>query len=112
WLPKHFARIEFDRQRAELAAAQPTVTDETPIEELLRIEDIQLEVGSQLVPLIVGENTGLTAKVGLLCRRFAKQYGFFLPKIRVKDSGFLPPKGYEISVQGVVVGRGEIWPKY
>ncbi len=112
WLPKHFARIEFDRQRAELAAAQPTVTDETPIEELLRIEDIQLEVGSQLVPLIVGENTGLTAKVGLLRRRFAKQYGFFLPKIRVKDSGFLPPKGYEISVQGVVVGRGEIWPKY
>lgn len=112
WLPRHFEEQERTRQREELAAAQPKVSEETPIEELLRVEDVQLEVGSQLVPLIVSESTGLTAKVSLLRRRFAKQYGFYLPKIRVKDSGFLPPKAYEISVQGVIVGRGEIWPKY
>ncbi len=112
WLPRLFEEQERERQREELAAAQPKVSEETPIEELLRIEDIQLEVGSQLVPLIVGENTGLTAKVSLLRRRFAKQYGFYLPKIRVKDSGFLEPKAYEISVQGVIVGKGEVWPKY
>lgn len=112
WLPRHLARTEAERQRQELAAAQPKVSAETPIEELLRVEDIQLEVGSQLVPLIIGENTGLTAKVGLLRRRFAKQYGFYLPKIRVKDNGFLAPKAYEISIQSVVAGKGEIWPRY
>ncbi|WP_119461153.1 flagellar biosynthesis protein FlhA [Rhodospirillaceae bacterium SYSU D60014] len=112
YLPKHFARLEFEQQRAALAEAAPQATDETPIEEMLRIDDIQVEVGNQLVPLIISEGAGLTAKVKLLRKRFAKEYGFFLPKIRIKDNAYLPPKGYEIAVQGVVVGKGEIWPNY
>src|SRR3546814_16662636 len=79
---------------------------------MLRIDDIQVEVGNQLVPLIISEGAGLTAKVKLLRKRFAKEYGFFLPKIRIKDNAYLSPKGYEIAVQGVVVGKGELWPNY
>lgn len=112
YLPKHFARLEFEQQRAALAEAAPPPSDEMPIEEMLRIDDVQVEVGNQLVPLIISESAGLTAKVKLLRKRFAREYGFYLPKIRIKDNAYLPPKGYEIAVQGVVVGKGEIWPNH
>ena len=110
YLPRYQARRAAEKERSDQAQVSKPASEESVLEEALRIEEIQVDVGNQLVPLVVSETAGLMAKVKLLRRRFAKEYGFFLPKIRVKDNAYLPPKGYEIAVQGVVVGRGEIWP--
>jgi flagellar biosynthesis protein FlhA len=98
------ARLE---EGMKTAAAVP----EEPVEDMLKVDEVKVEVGNHLVPLILNKNGPLTGKVKTLRRRFAKEFGFVLPSVRIKDSSFLPPKGYVISVMGVEVASGEVRPR-
>ncbi|WP_207477325.1 flagellar biosynthesis protein FlhA [Arenibaculum pallidiluteum] len=110
YIPRLRAQRAAVEQQATEAKA-PKVAAEEPIEELLKVDDVRVDLGSQLVPLIVDRNGALTSKVKTLRKRFAKEFGFILPAVRIKDSSYLPPKGYVISIMGVEAARGEVRPK-
>ena len=98
------AKLEAGRQA-------PAAQAEESVEDMLKVDDVKVEVGNHLVPLILNKNGPLTGKVKTLRKRFAKEFGFVLPSVRIKDSSFLPPKGYVISVMGVEVANGDVRPK-
>ncbi|MCW2239857.1 flagellar biosynthesis protein FlhA [Azospirillum canadense] len=98
------AKLEEGRKTAAAPA-------EESVEDMLKVDEVKVEVGNHLVPLILNKNGPLTGKVKTLRKRFAKEFGFILPSVRIKDSSFLPPKGYVISVMGVEVASGEVRPK-
>ncbi|WP_256619377.1 flagellar biosynthesis protein FlhA [Parvularcula maris] len=83
---------------------------EIPAEESLKIEDLELEVGSRLLTMISNPERGLPAKVKSLRRRFASEFGFLLPPVRIKDNLYVPPDEYRISVQDVEVAKGLVRP--
>ncbi len=99
-------------QAALLAAQEETkvAPKEIPAEESLKIEDLQLEVGSRLLTMISNPERGLPAKVKSLRRRFASEFGFLLPPVRIKDNLYVPPDEYRISVQDVEVSKGFVRP--
>ncbi|MGQ9370165.1 flagellar biosynthesis protein FlhA [Azospirillum sp. ST 5-10] len=100
------AKLEESRKPA---AAQPP---EEPVEEMLKVDEVKVEVGNHLVPLILNKNGPLTSKVKTLRKRFAMEFGFVLPSVRIKDSSFLAPKSYVVSIMGVEVAKGEVRPKH
>ncbi|MEO1656224.1 MAG: flagellar biosynthesis protein FlhA [Pseudomonadota bacterium] len=105
WLP--------NRKKAAAALLQKeddTVVPEKeiPAEESLKIEDLQLEVGSRLLTLISNPERGLPNKVKSLRRRFATEFGFLLPPVRIKDNLYVPPDEYRISVHDVEVAKGVV----
>ena len=97
--------------RLEESRKTPTAPAEEAVEDMLKVDEVKVEVGNHLVPLILNKNGPLTGKVKTLRKRFAKEFGFILPSVRIKDSSFLPPKGYVVSVMGVEVASGEVRPK-
>jgi flagellar biosynthesis protein FlhA len=85
------------------------MADETP-QEILKLDDIRLELGSGLVTLISSMDAALPGKVRKLRELFAKVFGFILPPVRIKDQAHLPTNSYAILIRGVEVARGEIRP--
>jgi flagellar biosynthesis protein FlhA len=78
---------------------------EEPLGELMRVDDIRIELGMGLVPLSQGPGGGLTEKIRKLRRAIALDYGFLLPAVRIKDNMDLPAGAYSLQVQGVEVAR-------
>jgi len=97
-------RVEAARQRAETAAPEDNIKD------TLKLDGLRLELGQSLVPLISNSDAALAGKIKSLRNLFAREFGFVLPSVRIKDEPMLPGQTYAIMVQGVEVARGEIRP--
>jgi flagellar biosynthesis protein FlhA len=102
------------RKKAEAAAARSEENvggpKEEPIGELMRVDDIRIELGMGLVPLATGPNGGLTEKIRKLRRSIALDYGFLLPAVRIKDNMELAPGEYSIQIHGVEVAHETMMP--
>lgn len=85
-------------------AAEPPAREES-MAELIRVDDIRLELGMGLVSLTAGRQGGLTEKIKKLRRAFGLEFGFVLPAVRIKDNMDLASGEYSIQVQGVEVAR-------
>jgi len=90
------------------APAQVAPVDADGLTRLLRVDDIELELGYGLIPLADPDQAGnLLSRVGLVRRQVALELGFILPTIRIHDNMQLGPNEYVIKLRGTVVSRGE-----
>jgi flagellar biosynthesis protein FlhA len=97
---------------AETAKAMPAAQAEEPIAESLKLDDLKIELGYALLPL-VGEGGGsdqLTEQIKALRRQFAGDMGFVVPSVRLLDNVHLGPNSYVIKVKEVEAGKGQVFP--
>ncbi|HVM94601.1 MAG TPA: flagellar biosynthesis protein FlhA [Terriglobales bacterium] len=79
------------------------------LEDLLKLDELSLEVGYALVPLVDAAQGGqLLARVKSLRSNLALQLGFIVPPIHITDNVRLKPHEYVISLRGVEVARWEM----
>jgi flagellar biosynthesis protein FlhA len=103
-------RARQEEQATALAAAPPVPADE-PIATALHIDNLRLELGYGLLPLINSEKgQRLTDQIKALRRQLASEMGFVMPAVRIQDNMQLPSYGYVIRVKEIAAGRGEIRP--
>ena len=108
WItPRVAARRAAEAAQAEAAAAEQPKTAEQTVQGLLRVDDIRLEVGVALVSMI-GTSDDLAGKLKTLRGRFASEYGFVMPSIRIRDSADLGNTAYRLLIHGEEVARGEV----
>src|SRR5690606_25212412 len=99
-------------QEAERAPAGEA--DETPAEEpistALHMDELRLELGYALLPLINGKDGGerLTGQIKALRRQLASEMGFVMPAVRILDNMQLEPDTYVIKVKEVDAGSGQV----
>ena len=97
------------RRAAEAEAAGLPIADAAPREEtmaeLIRVDDVRLELGMGLISLTAGRQGGLSEKIKKLRRAIVLEFGFVLPAVRIKDNMDLGSGEYSIQVQGVEVAR-------
>ncbi|MDR3742525.1 MAG: flagellar biosynthesis protein FlhA [Terracidiphilus sp.] len=73
---------------------------------LLRLEDLTLEIGFQLIPLVDEKQGGaLLGKVRTLRRHLSAELGFLVPPVHISDNLRLRPREYVFSLRGVEIGR-------
>ncbi len=79
------------------------------VEELLKLDELSLEVGYGLVT-IVDQNQGgqLLARVKALRQNLAQQLGFIVPPVHITDNARLKSREYVIALRGVEVARWEM----
>jgi flagellar biosynthesis protein FlhA len=103
--------------RADQTAAEPAATpaaEKKPakdsVEDMLKLDELSLEVGYGLVP-IVDQNQGgqLLARVAALRQNLAQQLGFIVPPVHITDNVRLKPREYVIALRGVEVARWEMY---
>lgn len=110
-------RNEQKKERDELRAeAQSKVGEHVPrgpenVMPLLTVETIELELGSNLVPLALPEEGGdLAERVGGVRRQIVLELGIILPTVRIRDNLQLRSNSYQIKIKGVPVASHDLYP--
>jgi flagellar biosynthesis protein FlhA len=95
---------------AAAAAAGEKKPAKDSVEDLLKLDDLSLEVGYGLVALVDKNQGGqLLARVKALRQNLAQQLGFIVPPVHITDNVRLKPKEYAIALRGVEVARWELY---
>jgi flagellar biosynthesis protein FlhA len=80
-----------------------------PMDAVLKLDDLMLEVGVGLVPLVDAKQGGqLLARVKSLRKNLAQQLGFLVPSIHITDNLSLKEREYVIYLRGVEIARWEM----
>ena len=94
----------------EAAQSSAAPAAEEPISTALRMDELRLEIGYALLPLINGkDHQKLTDQIKALRRQLATDMGFVMPSVRILDNVQLDANGYAIRVKEVEAGHGEVY---
>lgn len=90
----------------------PGAAAEEPISAALKIDDLKIELGYALLPLVNGPDgtDRLTEQIKALRRSLAIEMGFVMPAVRILDNVQLEANTYIIKIKEVDAGTGKIWP--
>ena len=76
---------------------------------VLKLDELMLEVGVGLVPLVDAKQGGqLLARVKSLRKNLAQQLGFLVPSIHITDNLSLKEREYVVYLRGVEIARWEM----
>ena len=100
------------RAAAAPAGAPGAPAAEEPIASALKIDDLKIELGYALLPLVNGPDgqDRLTDQIKALRRQLAIEMGFVMPAVRILDNVQLEANTYVIKIKEVDAGSGKIWP--
>ncbi len=118
FLAWHVTRKKRREADAEADAARPAAEGgkaaaaEEPISSALAIDDVKIEIGYALLPLINGTDgeDRLTGQIKALRRQLATDMGFVMPPVRLLDNMHLEPNAYIVKIKEVEAGRGTVYP--
>lgn len=90
-------------------APTPAEAEDEPIAQTLAIDEIKIELGYGLLPLINDlEGRRLTDQIKALRRTLATDFGFVMPSVRILDNMRLPSQGYCLRIKEMEAGAGEV----
>ena len=73
---------------------------------LLKMDDLTLEIGFQLISLVDEKQGGqMLSRVRGLRRQLATELGFIVPPVHITDNLRLKPREYVVSLRGTEIGR-------
>jgi flagellar biosynthesis protein FlhA len=104
-------RAAAEAQTAKAEAIKSEAAEE-PITAALKIDDLKIELGYSLLPMVNAPDGGdrLTEQIKALRRSLASEMGFVMPAVRILDNVQLEPNAYCIKIKEVESGGGKIWP--
>jgi flagellar biosynthesis protein FlhA len=106
------SRVQAAVETTEAEAAKAAAPAEEPIAATLKIDDLKIELGYALLPLVnsPGGSDRLTEQIKALRRSLAIEMGFVMPSVRILDNVQLEANTYTIKIKEVDAGTGRIWP--
>ncbi len=92
--------------------SQQEKADKQPIEELLDIDRVSVNVGVRLISMVdPRKDSTIFDRIGALRRKFAQQFGIIIPLVRLKDNINLEPTAYEIRLADLTIAKGRLEPE-
>jgi flagellar biosynthesis protein FlhA len=102
-------RLRTERERPQTGEAQAALkAAPEPVEKLVTVEKLAIELGFELLPLVGHGESGLPPRLKALRRELASSLGLVLPTVRITDNPKAQPNGYTILLKGSAVARGEL----
>jgi flagellar biosynthesis protein FlhA len=78
------------------------------VKTVLKTAEVELLLGKHVSARLLGAHQELAFRVGKMRKKFAVQYGFVVPEIKVSDDFAVAQKGYQIRIHGTVVAANEL----
>ncbi len=100
--------VAAEEKKADLAKPAPA---EEPMSATLKMDDLKIELGYALLPLVNAPDGGdrLTEQIKALRRSLAIEMGFVMPAVRILDNVQLDANTYVIKIKEVESGTGKVW---
>ncbi|NYG49791.1 flagellar biosynthesis protein FlhA [Bradyrhizobium sp. IAR9] len=106
-LPKQQAALK-QKEDARKADERAQAEAKESVKDQLKTAEIELALGGHLSVHLLGSRTELAHRVAKIRKKFAKQYGFVIPEIKLSDNLSIDPKGYQIRIHDTRVAHGEL----
>ncbi|WP_419788078.1 flagellar biosynthesis protein FlhA [Pseudodesulfovibrio sp.] len=103
-------QADFEGAEEEKNAAENSTLD-TPeeVQALLPLDQLELEVGYGLIPLVDEEQNGnLLSRIRSIRRQFALDMGVVIPSLHLRDNLQLKPGEYRVVIKGNPVAQAEL----
>jgi flagellar biosynthesis protein FlhA len=76
---------------------------------LLKMDELTLEIGFQLIPMVDEKQGGqMLNRVRSLRRHLASELGFIVPPVHITDNLRLKPREYVVSLRGIEIARWQM----
>ncbi len=111
--PKAKAQQEKEAKQRQPEKTQEEIAkdEEEALEDILKVEMLELTLGYQLIQLADATKGGdLLERIRSMRRKIASDFGFLMPQVRIRDNLHLQPQQYQILLKGISIGDGEIRP--
>jgi len=100
---------EMDLAAKGNAIAGAPIPAADPMDAVLRLDELMVEVGIGLVPLVDIQKGGqLLSRVKSMRKNLAQQLGFLVPSIHITDNLSLRDREYVVYMRGVEIARWEL----
>jgi len=111
-------KLPAQREEALLVVDDAFASDKTKPDELakgdnftslLKMDELTLEIGFQLIPLVDEKQGGqMLNRVRSLRRHLASELGFVVPPVHITDNLRLKPREYVVSLRGIEIARWQM----
>jgi flagellar biosynthesis protein FlhA len=97
------------KREDDAAATAAKAPEQQPVEALLKVDTLELEVGVGVVPLVdTAQGGDLVERIGATRRQLATEIGLVMPPVRIRDNVRLQPGEYRVKVRGNAVATGMV----
>lgn len=108
---RNIARDKETVRREEIAEAEESRQEEQPVEDLLRVDPVEIELGYNLISLVDETQGGdVFKRITNVRRQLASELGIILPPVRVRDNLQLDPDEYVIKIRSNELARNSLHP--
>jgi flagellar biosynthesis protein FlhA len=105
---RHNRRVAEAEEVEKQNQATKDEEEKNSVKSSLRTAEIELLVGKQLSTRLIVSHQELAFRMGKMRKKFATQYGFVVPEVRLTDDFNIPSKNYQIKVHGTVVAEHQM----
>jgi len=116
WMLRRFEIKKAEATKAATKTQQVSSAKKSeaePIEALLPVDPLEIEVGYDLIGLVDERKSGeLLERILRLRRQFALNLGVVVPPIHIKDNLRLAPGEYAIMLKGTEIAKGSLKVRY
>ncbi|MGN7292275.1 flagellar biosynthesis protein FlhA [Rhizobium sp. SAFR-030] len=102
------AENQLRRDSEEMKVTQTKEAEKDSVKSMLKTAEIELALGKQVSTRLLGAHQELAFRVGKMRKKFATQYGFVVPEIKVTDDIMIPEKSYQIRIHGTTVASNSL----
>ncbi len=96
------------REDEEKKVVQTKEAEKDSVKSVLKTSEIELALGKQVSTRLLGQHQELAFRVGKMRKKFATQYGFVVPEIKVSDDISIPEKSYGIRIHGTTIASNAL----
>jgi flagellar biosynthesis protein FlhA len=82
--------------------------DESSVKHLLRTSEIELVFGKQLASSMVSGQQELAFRMAKMRKKFAAEYGYVVPEVKVSEDFQVSGKSYQIRIHGTAIASYEM----
>ncbi|MGF9562835.1 flagellar biosynthesis protein FlhA [Neorhizobium sp. JUb45] len=109
YIPRQLeAENKLARETEEKKVVQTKEAERDSVKSALKTAEIELALGKQVSTRLLGAHQELAFRVGKMRKKFASQYGFVVPEIKVADDIGIPEKSYQIRIHGTTIASNTL----
>ena len=102
------AENKVKREQEEKKVIQTKEAEKDLVKSVLKTAEIELALGKLVSTRLLGAHQELAFRVGKMRKKFASQYGFVVPEIKVTDDIAIQEKSYQIRIHGTTVASNQL----
>lgn len=105
------AAIEEQQELEQIEAPEAPVVKELSWDDVPPVDQIGLEVGYRLIPMVDPAQDGkLMGRIKGVRKKISQELGFLISPVHIRDNLELSPNAYRIAILGATVGEAEVYP--